>query len=276
MARPLTLSNGLQTRVLDSVGDKPPLILVHGLANSLEIWQRVYSILSEDFRVIAFDMPGFGQASRPDSPYDGPFFGAQIAALMDTLRIEAAYLAGYSMGASAILHFSKHHQTRIKRAVLAAPGGFGRQVHPLMLFPALPLIGQWLGRPTPLNNQTTLRLAIYEPAKVTRNLIEITNAHAAVSGSALSFHRALISGVSLLGARHMPETAELAREFKPKCLLLWGKQDRVFPAKYATHAASLMPHARLELFDACGHYPQWEQPQAFVEAVRTFLNEADG
>lgn len=273
IALPMTMSNGLQTRVLDSGGDKAALILVHGLANSLEIWQRVYPILAEDFRVIAFDLPGFGQASRPDSAYDGPFFGAQIASLMDTLKIERAYLAGYSMGASAILHFSKNQQHRIKRAILAAPGGFGRRVHPLMLLPAMPFVGKWLGRPTPLNNQTTLRLAIHDAGNVTSALVETTNAHALIAGSAMSFHRALISGVGLLGARHMPETAALARNLKPKCLVLWGKQDRVFPPDNAEHALAFLPNARLELLDACGHYPQWEQPQVFIQAVRSFLKE---
>ena len=273
IAVPMTLSNGLETRLLDSGGNKPALILVHGLANSLEIWQRVYPGLAEDFRVIAFDLPGFGQASRPDSAYDGPFFGAQIVSLMDRLEIEAANLVGYSMGASAILHFSKAHQHRIKRAVLAAPGGFGRRVHPLMLFPALPLIGKWLGRPTALNNQTTLRLAIYDASNVTKELVETTNAHAAIAGSEMSFHRALITGVGLLGARHMFETAELARNFQRKCLVLWGNQDRVFPAEYSKNAVALLPDARLKTFEACGHYPQWEQPQAFNHAVCAFLNE---
>jgi pimeloyl-ACP methyl ester carboxylesterase len=143
----------------------------------------------------------------------------------------------------------------------------------LMLFPAMRFIGKCLGRPTPLNNQATLGLAIHDASNVTSALVETTNAHALIAGSAMSFHRALISGVGLLGARHMSETAALARSFKPNCLVLWGKQDRVFPADYAKNALAFFPHARLELLDACGHYPQWEQPQAFVKAVRSFLNE---
>jgi hypothetical protein len=133
----IELVNGLTTRVLDTGGDKPTLVLIHGLANAIEIWSRVLTRLARRFRVLAFDLPGFGEANRPVAAYDAAFFVDQLKALLDTLAIERAHLVGSSLGAGVIVRFSGQNLDRIDRAVLAAPGGFGRETHPLMRVPGL-------------------------------------------------------------------------------------------------------------------------------------------
>jgi pimeloyl-ACP methyl ester carboxylesterase len=267
----VALKNGLSTRLVDTDGDGTPVVLVHGLANSIEIWDRVLPRLAKRHRVIAFDLPGFGEASRPDAAYDGPFFAAQIEALLDRLGIERAHLVGSSLGASAIVHFSGIALDRIDKAVLAAPGGFGRRTHWLMRIPSLPFLGWWLGRPTPLNNRTSLRLALHDPRNATRELIALANRYAAMPGSHVSFVRTLREGVGLFGCRNRGEVERLARAFDRPTLVLWGKQDRVFPTEQAQRAAALLPRSELRLIDDCGHYPQWEQPDAFSAAIERFL-----
>ena len=267
----LTLWNSLRIRIRDTGGSGTPLVLIHGLANSIEIWDRVMPALAAHFRVIAFDLPGFGQADRPDAAYDGGFFADQLCAMLDTLGIERAHLVGSSLGASIIIRFAADHLERIDRAVLAAPGGFGRRTHPLMRVPSLPLVGSWLGRPSPSNNKLTLLLAMHDHRHVTPALLDLTNRYAHISGSERSFVRTLQTGVGLLGSKHMQETARNAARLDRPTLLLWGKQDRVFPARNALRAAALLPQARLTLIDRCGHYPHWEQPDIFAAAVLDFL-----
>jgi len=267
----LPLPGGESTRVRDSGGGGTPVLLLHGLANSLEIWERVQPRLATRFRVIAFDWPGFGEASRPEGRYDGAFFAERLAALMDALAIERAHLVGYSLGASVILHFGERHPARIDQAVLAAPGSFGRRVHPLMLPPAWPGIGRWLGRPNPRNNRTTLRLALHDRAQLTPELEARTNRHAAIAGSAMSFHRTLTAGVGPFGARGVGAMARRARAFTRPALILWGENDRIFPPRYAQRAVQLLPDARLSMIADCGHYPQWEQPAVFAAAAEAFL-----
>lgn len=50
-------------------------------------------------------------------------------------------------------------------------------------------------------------------------------------------------------------------------LMVWGRQDRVTPAGQAKLAQELFPDARLELFDSCGHFPHWDQPERTVRTV---------
>jgi pimeloyl-ACP methyl ester carboxylesterase len=272
----IELVNGLTTRVLDTGGDKPTLVLIHGLANAIEIWSRVLTRLARRFRVLAFDLPGFGEANRPVAAYDAAFFVDQLKALLDTLAIERAHLVGSSLGAGVIVRFSGQNLDRIDRAVLAAPGGFGRETHPLMRVPALPLVGDWLGRPTPANNRLTLGLAIHDRHNVTPELVEWTNRYARVPGSDLSFVRTLQTGVGLSGVRERGSFEALARAFERPALVVWGKQDRVFPARHSDRAVTLLPLAEQILIDRCGHYPHWEQPEAFAAAVERFLVEGKG
>jgi pimeloyl-ACP methyl ester carboxylesterase len=194
------LRDGVLTQFVDSGGDGPTIILVHGLANSLEIWSQLFEKLAMRFHVIAFDLLGFGEASRPDAVYDGAFFGAQIATFIDWLGIKMDHFVGYLLGACAILHFSKYNPDRINRAVLAAPGGFGP-----------------------------------------------------------------------LGARGLEEATELARSLRRPGLVMWGQCDRVFPPSNAKRAMALLPQSNLLMLDDCGHYPHWEQPEKFANAVEEFL-----
>lgn len=267
----VTLVNGERTRIRDSGGKKPALVLVHGLANSLEIWDRVAGKLARQFRLIAFDLPGFGEASRPDAAYDGSFFAEQLRAVLDTLGLPRAHLVGSSLGASVIVRFSERHLGRVDRVALAAPGGFGRRTHPLMRLPALPLIGRRLGRPTPFNNALTLKLAMHDRAQVTPALLALTNRYARAPGSERSFVRTLQTGVGLFGSKDRATMTRIAAQLDRPALVLWGRQDRVFPPAYAHRAAAVLPRSTLRLIDRCGHYPHWEQPDAFAAAVEAFL-----
>jgi pimeloyl-ACP methyl ester carboxylesterase len=276
VARVLRLPNGISTRILDSGGAGPTVILIHGLANSIEIWDRVLPRLAERCRVIAFDLPGFGKADRPDAPYDATFFAAQLEALMDALGIVRGHLVGSSLGASLIVRFSERNLARIDSTVLAAPGGFGRYAHPLMRLPALPIIGYQLGRPTRLNNALTIRLAMCDQRNATRDLIRLTNVHARIPGSHRAFVRTLRSGVGPFGVRDRDSFARLARALDRPTLVLWGRQDRVFGCAQSERAAALMPQAEIVLVDRCGHYPQWEQPEAFVAAFERHIGLKGG
>lgn len=268
--RTLTLATGETTRLFDSGGNRPALVLVHGLANSLEIWDRVRDRLAKRYRVIAFDLPGFGCASRPDAAYDGAFFAAQLNALLDALDLKRPILVGNSLGASVVLRLSELAPRRIEKAVLAAPGGFGRRTNLTMRFPALPMIGSWLGRPTPFNNKLTLNLAIHDTSNVTPELMALTNRYAAIPGSSMSFVRTLQAGVGLGGSRDRVAVADIARTFEAPALIVWGRQDRVFPASQAESAARLMPRSEVLYIERCGHYPQWEQPDLFAAAIERF------
>jgi len=200
--RPFTLANGLKTPLLDTGGAGSPVILLHGLQLAIEIWANVIPSLANDHRVIAFDLPGFGRADRPDAAYEGAFFAAQIVAAMDALGLERAHLIGSSLGGSSIVRMSVAHQHRIDHAVLMAPGRFGRATNIMLRAPTLPTIGYALGKPTWLSNAFALRLAMADKSLATRALIDLMSLYSQRPGSHRAFVRTVKAGVGPFGARN--------------------------------------------------------------------------
>jgi pimeloyl-ACP methyl ester carboxylesterase len=269
--KPFTLANGLRTRLLDTGGAGTPIILLHGLQLSIEIWGKIIPALARDWRVIAFDLPGFGHADRPDARYDGPFFAAQIASAMDALGLERAHLIGSSLGASSVVRMSVDHLSRIDHAILMAPGGFGRATNLMLRAPSLPLVGYALGTPTWLSNAFALRLAMADKRLATRALIDLMNTYSQRPGSHRAFVRTVQSGVGPFGARETESFAAAARAFHRPAFVLWGEQDAVFPVEQAEAARDLLRDVRITRLGDCGHYPHWEAPERFLAAVRDFL-----
>ena len=267
----IVLDNGLATRIYDSGGDGTPVVLLHGLALSLEIWAKVIPALRTRHRVIAFDFPGYGEADRPVAAYDSAFFADQVRAVMDALALPHAHLIGSSLGAGTIVRFSVPHQDRIERAVLMAPGGFGRDANPMLRLPTWPLIGYALGKPTWLSNAFALRLSMADKAFATRELIDLAAHFAKRLGSHAAFVRTVTSGLGPFGVRGVDTFAVAAHGLQKPTLVLWGEQDHVFPVRQAEVARRLIPDVRVVRIDRCGHYPQWEAPERFIAEVLPFL-----
>ncbi len=81
------------------------------------------SALAEHHRVIAIDLPGFGDSVKPlGAAYDAAFFARSVFALMDAMGLERAHLAGNSMGGRVALEMAMTAPDRVGRVVLLSPG----------------------------------------------------------------------------------------------------------------------------------------------------------
>lgn len=270
--RHIVLSTGLSTRVLDTGGSGPAVILIHGLAASIEIWGRIIPQLAKSYRVIAFDLPGYGEADRPDAAYDAPFFVAQLKAVMDAFSLESAHLIGSSLGASLIVRFAENNLDRIATAVLAAPGGFGRGVHPFLRVPTVPIIGYQMGRPLKPTNIFAVKLAMADQRNATEDLINIADRYSKMPGGHRAFVRTLRAVIGPFGVKDRDSFEAQAQKIDRPTLVVWGKQDRLFSHRQSDRAMQLLPNATLLILDRCGHYPQWERPDEFVSAVNAHLS----
>jgi pimeloyl-ACP methyl ester carboxylesterase len=115
-------SNGVKIRYV-SEGTGEPLVLIHGFAARAEMWEPLFPALTKDFRVIALDCRGHGQS---DKPYDPRLHGKEnvedIVRLLDSLKIDKAHLAGYSMGAEIAGNVLVIHPERLLSVTLGGGG----------------------------------------------------------------------------------------------------------------------------------------------------------
>ena len=92
-------------------GSGTPLILVHGFSLDRRMWDDQFAMLSEDYRVIRYDVRGFGKSSdAPTTPYSYP---DDLLGLMDALGTEKAHLVGLSMGGAIVVDFAVEHPSKI-------------------------------------------------------------------------------------------------------------------------------------------------------------------
>jgi 3-oxoadipate enol-lactonase len=103
----------------DTGGDGVPVVLVHADWTDSEIWSGLVPLLRDRYRVIRYDLRGFGRSSRPDRPFTRL---ADLRALLDHFGIAEAILAGHSGGGGTALGLALHHPERVRALVLVAPG----------------------------------------------------------------------------------------------------------------------------------------------------------
>ncbi|MBO2453088.1 alpha/beta hydrolase [Actinomadura barringtoniae] len=92
-------ADGIRTRYKQWGTTGPPIVLVHGFAESADTWDRVAGVLAADHRVYALDLTGWGYSQRR-GPYDAEHEAAQLLGLLDALHLDRATLVGHSTGAA--------------------------------------------------------------------------------------------------------------------------------------------------------------------------------
>lgn len=126
-------ANGLQMRCLEwtrvghpgNQGDRPAVLLLHGLTSCAETWSLVAPALAEGMRVLAPDLRGHGETAKPDGGYDYQSICRDLVGLLDGLGVETTAVAGHSWGASIGALMAADYPQRVSHLALV-DGGFFR------------------------------------------------------------------------------------------------------------------------------------------------------
>ena len=253
-------------------GSGPPLLAIHGLGATNVSFISTVSALSPRFRVIALDLPGFGDSAKPiGASYDARFFARAVIALLDALELGSAHLIGNSLGGRIALEVALEYPARVERLALLCPSLAWRRERPWA--PLVKLMQPKLGlvqlTPRPLVEAVVRRLVpAADEGWAAAGMDEFLRAYLTPAGRA-AFYAA---------ARHIyleePHGADgfwtRLRELRADALFVWGKRDRLVPSAFARHVAETLPNARQLELD-CGHVPQIELPRQTHDAVRGFL-----
>lgn len=260
-------------------GKGRPVVLVHGGDGGGANWFRVMGPLSDRFRVLAPDLPGFGLSSwlEPERPL-GRTGADWLAAWLDGLGVDTFDIVGTSMGGLFAFRLAQRWPERVGRLVLLSSAGLGRWV-------------PWVVR---LATVPGGRLALHPKRAGTQWLFEryLTSNRAQLDGARQAalleylyrserigevghMARALRAFCGLRGQREVVTGGELKRLGTPT-LVVWGGRDRFFPVRHGKRAAAGLPAGRFVLIPEAGHSPNWETPGAFMAALLPFLERSDG
>jgi pimeloyl-ACP methyl ester carboxylesterase len=265
----------LNTRYWQRGDTGSPVILIHGLGASADIWMHNIEALARRHRVYAPDVVGFGKTDKPDTEYSAALFPTFINDFMRTLNIEKPTLVGNSLGGGIALQYALLYPEKVDKLVLVDSAGFGADAPLPLRLVSLPLVGELMTRPSRFEAYVYFRHAVYDPAVLTREFVDIYHEIHALPGNQTSLLKVIRSILSFRGGnREMlgPVMSNLHRITHPT-LILWGTHDKVLPLRHAAVGKERMPNAQLHIFDHCGHMPQYEKPEEFNQVVEAFLSE---
>jgi pimeloyl-ACP methyl ester carboxylesterase len=265
-----TAAGGISTI---QAGTGPALLAIHGLGGTKGSFLPTVLELGTRFRVIALDLPGFGDSDKPlRARYDAPYFARAVTALLDALELERAHLVGNSLGGRVALELGMSDPARVERLVLLCPALAWRRERPFapLLRLARPELGLVQLAPRALIEGVVRRLIPdAERGWTAAGVEEFLRAYLTPAGRA-AFYAA---------ARHIyldePHGERgfwtRLRSLRPPALFVWGEHDRLVPLGFVRHVREALPAAsHLEL--ACGHVPQIERPRETHGAMARFLN----
>jgi pimeloyl-ACP methyl ester carboxylesterase len=253
-------------------GEGDPLICIPGLGGTKASFLPTLSALAEHHRVIALDLPGFGDSDKPVAvPYDAPYFARSVYALMDALEIDEAHLAGNSMGGRVALEAGLMDPSRTRRVVLLSPAlaWLKDRRWEALLRLVRPELGLIQLAPRPIVEAIVRRVV---PGA------QDGWSAAGVDEFLRAFHTARGRAAFYAAARNIyldrPDGDDgfwpRLRELEPDSLFFWGVHDTMVPAGFRRHVEEAVPHAE-HIVQNCGHVPQLELPVETHRAMRRFL-----
>jgi 2-hydroxy-6-oxonona-2,4-dienedioate hydrolase len=263
-----TVLGDVRLRYVDvrpAVEQGPPLVMLHGIASRIEEYEDIIDRLRAGRRVIAMDLPGNGYSDKPERPYTHPFLEDSVLALLDSLRVPEADLAGGSLGGHLVLRLGHRAPGRFRRLAPWAPAGAWKPMRALglLLKPWLSALfwpfvwvqsrfwyhPKWRGRRSALLEAFAHYREIHSPGFV-RMYFDV--------------------------AREQVETSlfPIAPSIRQPTLVLWGDQDHALGmGEGVRRLVSLLPNARLRVVEGARHSLANEAPDELAREVDAFLRE---
>lgn len=264
-------AGGIRTRLLETGTEHDrAVIFLHGTGGHAEAYVRNLGAHGKEFRTVAVDLIGHGYSQLVDHPLEIPEYVAHVLSVMDVLGLERAAISGESLGGWVAARLAIDHPDRVSRVVLNTMGG--TLAVPEVMARIRDLSGQAVRDPTWEFVRARLEWLMADPATVTDDLVATRQAIYAQPGMVSSMEATLALQDMETRRRNLLSDDELRRVTVP-ALVLWTSHDPTAPADEGRRVASVIPGARFELIQDCGHWPQFERPEEFNRIHLGFLGE---
>jgi 3-oxoadipate enol-lactonase len=235
-------------------GKGTPLVLIHGYPLDHTSWNKVASLLENDFDLILPDLRGFGQSTTVETPYTISDMAGDLAGLFDHLKIDKVALAGHSMGGYVALAFAKKYSQRVS--------GLG-------------LVSSQAVADSPQGKEGRLKTAATVKENGVGIVAETMTPKLSANINVQASVRTVIERQSLfavIGAlRAMAEREDLLSNLssaKFPVVLIHGDTDVLIPIERAKDIKAVLPYARLVELQGAGHMPMMEFPNETAGGLR--------
>ena len=242
-------ARGQTTRLVD-LGSGEPVVVLHGWGGRVEAMAPVVHCLAASRRVLALDLPGFGDAPAPKGAWGTADYAAFVREVIASAGVERADFVGHSFGAKTSLYLAATSDV-VRRLVLVGSSG--------------------------------LRTPPSFKARMKRGLSRAGRAAGRLGGPGVAVRDALYRRIASEDYRNAgplrptfvkvvnEDLTELLPRVSAPTLLVWGTNDDAVPVAHARTMEQRIPDAGLVLFEGAGHFAYLDEPDRFCRIVRHFL-----
>ncbi len=260
---------GMRVHLTDegNLSDTTPLLFIHGTSSSLLTWEASKEILKKDYRIIRFDLPGFGLTGpNRDGIYSTAFNNQFIDSLMNFLQLKRVIIAGNSLGGSIAWQYALHRPDRVKGLILVDAAGIAplRKMKGAIGFKVaqIPVLNQLMSVITPrFLIKKSLEDAYGNPQKISDSLVNQYFDMVTRKGN----RRALVDRIK---SGWGYSDSSILRKIDCPTLILWGRKDNLIPVENAGVFKRQISNSQLHIWDESGHVPMEEDPVAFSLEVK--------
>ncbi len=264
---------GLERKEIDAAGfhivyldggQGDPLVLIHGFGADKDNWTRVSKYLTPRYRVIAPDLPGFGESSKPENgKYSIKDQVGYLHAILQALDLKNVSLGGSSMGGHIAAMYAATYPNEVKSLWLVAPAGVSTADQSelgglLAGGGANPLLAR-----TPEEFETVVHFVMAEPPYIPGSIRNVLANRAAAN---YPLHARIFTQLLEGDAPLEPSVTGLVTPTH----ILWGDYDRALSVNGAQILAALIPKATVTIMPGIGHLPMIERPRASAEDYLDF------
>ncbi len=268
---------GVRTHYLAAGTTGRPLVLLHGggTDSASLSWRPSMGLFSQTCRVIAPDLPGYGQSARPSVHYTIEYYTEFLNHFVQDLGLNDFSLVGLSLGGHIALSFTLQFSSTVEKLVLVDSAGLGTQWHwrtlawLMVRMPRFPdTVRKIAGRSRPAI-RFSLRNIVHDRQVITEEIVTEISQTIATHGAGWAWKSYVEHEMDWSGFRN--NFLNRLAEITLPTLIVHGLQDRLIPVKWAKRAHQLIPDSKLCILEKCGHWPPREKPVEFTGAVLEFL-----
>ncbi|WP_068923396.1 alpha/beta fold hydrolase [Planobispora rosea] len=252
-------------------GSGSPVILLSPGGTSVIGWKEQVPVLARDHTVYVVDLPGQGytRLKDPAFAFDLDAMTTAVGAFMDAVGVRRAALAGNSWSGGWALAFAQRHPDRVTRLALLDATG-------------LDLPGTWMWESLKIPVVGELAVKLSTGKSTVRGMAEgmmvnkqrVTDQLLDEWWAPMTFHDNIRATYLLERRLDWAQTERALPTTRTPALVLWGRQDTVQPVERAHRFAELLPDARLQILDGCGHVPQLDCPEPVNRHLQSFFADS--
>ncbi|WP_277455312.1 alpha/beta hydrolase [Janibacter sp. DB-40] len=255
---------------INEAGTGKPLILLHGSGPGATGWSNFSAViprLAQHYRVIAVDMPGWGE-SDPVTWQERDHSTALLD-LLDALDIDTATIIGNSMGGGTTLRFGYEHPERVHRLItMGSSSGAPTLMGAAGLTEGLKVLQKGYRQPSFETLKELVDVMTFDSKFATDELIQQR------TDMVLAYPEHARNFIEGTGKKPVVELDHARlRDITAPVLLFHGRDDRVVHFEHSLRLTSMLRNSRMYLINGCGHWLQIEHAEEFAEQVLHFLRD---